>query len=142
MKEIHNYIIEKLKLNKNSKILSSELDTIVEKIIKWLIIPTTIINEVEKLIKDWVLENNILNINDLEPCADKETLNDHLLNNTKQKQYNSDDSMNEKCQYELDKAKSIYHNKQFLMDIYITNKMICSITMFGTIYIIVKSEFK
>lgn len=140
MKNLDNYIIERLHITKDSKII--DIKKVTDQIIDWFRLLSVDIYEKSKIrnaIYDWVEANNV-SIEDLQPCADKETLNEYLLNDDEMKVYNSSNLQNELCQYELAKAKEIYNDKIEGISIEYTNKMICYIGAFGTIYVVIKNK--
>lgn len=143
MKNIDKYIIEKILINKNTKI-----DNMLAKnIIKLLYMPKLTDKqktEVENIVNKWIDDNNINSIDDLMSCCDKETLNDLPISNQEKKTYYDDYSLNETCQEELTHAKYIatykYSNNE-IYELYASDNMICNLSSFGTIYIIIKTEF-
>ena len=146
MKQLYNFIQEKLILNKTIKSNNNSMITNITYIImKYLNIDESN-QEIFNYIKDWVGENNICTkdkiIKELEPCADPETLNESNLPIDIKKLFNDSLYLNEKCQYELDKCECLLYDTKEGFDIYASNKMICNVCSCGTLYVIIKEEFK
>ena len=147
MKQLNNYIQEKLKIKADTKIKKGkELDL--------LNVPNVVDNyvadkilyvwgfkkgsygtkKVGEAIKKWVLDNNI---EDVQPAADPETLNEFVPDAPKEIIELYDDSLklNEECQYRLASAKEIYVLDKF-NQVYASSNIIALISYTGTLYCI------
>ena len=145
MKNINEFIIEKILISKNTTVYDNvNIDKCIGLINDWLIINT--IHEVTQrdyvinIIKKWIKDNNV-DPSEIICCTDFETINSLPARYKYKISFITDDDVNEKCQNELDNATHIYSLKNDSMDIYYTDKMICNITKYGTLYVIVKSKF-
>lgn len=145
MKLLNNYISEKLIINKNIK-AGKSLNEMTKEIISWLgLSHLKTFKDAEypqwQLIHDWLEKNNVT-YNDLQPCADQDTLNEYLMDQEEKKKYNDSPYINELCQEELSKSNRIYSSNPDNIEIRATEKMICNIGPFGTLYVILKSKLK
>ena len=129
MKSINNFIIEKLKINSNTKINNELVEDIFYKY--WGFVDEE--KEIINVISQWVNDNNI---EDVKPIADKETLAelDGIVDDSVK--FDSDETLVEKCQKYLEKSKSLYvsHNRGENIDIMGCEEMICILDWYGAIY--------
>ncbi len=142
MKDIYNYIFEKLQVNSKTKINN------IEDVCKYIYYDlwgfTDEDEEIFQCIKDWVKNNDLNDIDDIIPVAGEETLNemvDFMGNNNKiLKLYKSNINMIDKAQEKLEKAKNIYsyHEKGEHIDILSTDDMIAILGLYGALYCIKK----
>ena len=135
MKNLKELIIEKLKIDKNTKLKRNYKPN---EILNWLGITEEscerwyiLIDEVKKWLTD-------INGNKLELCADKETVNDFPLPKEIKELINTDYKINEECQYELNRAHKVYSNGD--IELHKSKYMICNITQYGTLYVINKTQ--
>ena len=135
MKSINNFIIEKLKINSNTKINNELVEDIFYKYLGFADENKEIINVISK----WVKDNDV---NEVIPIADQESLNDasEFMDDYIIKQYKSDMKSVEGCEHELEKAENIYHYsaRGENIDIMATNNMIAIIGWYGTLYCVKK----
>lgn len=136
MKDITQFLLEKLKINKNSKIKKGDIpeltdNPIVNKILYGWGLGT---DEPEALeaIEKWVDDNNI---DEIRLAADLETLNETDMPDIIKKLYDSSDTLNEECQYRLDSCKTIYDFGDY-MEIMAAPDLLAFIGPHGTLYVI------
>ena len=150
MKNINTYINEKLIVNNtiqdNKK---TNPNFIIYDIYEYLGLEYYEMNFMRfyDLVKQWKYfencfdKNSAQNSNDLEPCADLETLNASHAKKEYKKAFNTDPKRNEECLDELSKTKRLYANNIDNYEIKISDKMICNICDWGTLYVIIKDKF-
>ena len=135
MKDLNNFIIEKLKINSNTKINDELVEDIFYKYLGFADENKEIINVISK----WVKDNDV---NEVIPIADQESLNDasEFMDDYIIKQYKSNMKSVEDCEHELEKAENIYHYsaRGENIDIMATNNMIAIIGWYGTLYCVKK----
>lgn len=156
MKNLNNFITEKLKVNSKTKIVNDlEHKEIIDKIIYYFNInpEETKDNEekhafekIKEKIIEW-LDYYKEKIKDVDFACDLETLNEFIKSINKneykeniQKEYNTSDSLNEKCQSLLDKSVGLYKN--YIINIecqHCDEKMICISYKYGTLYCLNKN---
>ncbi|MBR6907861.1 hypothetical protein IKN40_05225, partial [bacterium] len=85
-----------------------------------------------KVIEDWVNDNNV---DDIQPAADLETINEieDMIPKPILDLYDTKSSMNEECQYRLGSAKKIYSFSRFA-EIFAAPDVIALIGSSGTLY--------
>ena len=145
MKDLNNFIQEKLKITSKTKINSRSKQELlnVPNIVGNYITDKILylwgfkkdsedIEEIGKVIKKWVFDNNV---GDVRPAADPETLNDYngIIPKEILDLYDNGLSMNEECQYRLNAAKEIYSFDKFTQ-IYAATDIIAIIGSSGTLY--------
>ena len=149
MKDLNNFIQEKLKVNSKTKINKTNLDLLnvpnisgnyvadkilyvwgFQKDLKYKGLDYT--KEAGKLIKKWVLDNNI---DDVRPAADPETLaeSEDFMPKEIIELYDDSLTLNEECQYRLNSAKEILNIDKF-NQIYAAPDVIAFISPTGTLY--------
>ena len=146
MKNLKDNILEKLIINKSSKIKKYVPSVIkaTQKIIKWLDLDwikeyQNENSEIFKSIEDWVIDCGIV-LNDLEPAANVETI--AALSKLNQSWYNDDYTLNEYCNNEIDHTHILDENNHLGYEVRYSDKMICNISSIGTLYVIIKDKFK
>lgn len=140
MKDLKTTIFEKLKINKDSK--SNQKNYKPQEILNWLGINNGSCERWEILydhVKDW-LDIEIKN-DELELCADPETVNECKLPKEIKELINTSLYVNEWCQSELEKAHGLYTNYTEDIDLNFNKHMICNITQHGTLYVINKTYY-
>lgn len=129
MKSINNFIIEKLKINSNTKITNELVEDIFYKYWGFADEEKEIIN----VISQWIKDNNI---EDVKPIADKETLAelDGIVDDSVK--FDSNEKLVEKCQKYLENSTTLYisHKRGENIDIMGCEEMICILGWYGTIY--------
>ena len=143
MKKLKNIILEKLQIKNNSKAKTNNSATTTKKIISWLDLSKDYLDEngeYFKNIENWVINNHV-EIKDLLPCANKETLNDSGIDYDLLKEFNDDYTLNEYCNEEIDHTHILDDNKKLGYEVRYSNKMICCICSIGTYYVIIKNKF-
>ena len=129
MKSINNFIIEKLKINSNTKITNELVEDIFYKYWGFADEEKEIIN----VISQWIKDNNI---EDVKPIADKETLSelDGIVDDSVK--FDSNEKLVEKCQKYLENSTPLYtsHERGENIDIMGCEEMICILGWYGTIY--------
>ena len=129
MKSINNFIIEKLKINSNTKIINELVEDIFYKYWGFADEEKEIIN----VISQWIKDNNI---EDVKPIADKETLAelDGIVDDSVK--FDSNETLVEKCQKYLENSTPLYisHERGENIDIMGCEKMICILDWYGAIY--------
>ena len=129
MKSINNFIIEKLKINSNTKITNELVEDIFYKYWGFADEEKEIIN----VISQWIKDNNI---EDVKPIADKETLSelDGIVDDSVK--FYSNKKLVEKCQKYLENSTPLYisHERGENIDIMGCEEMICILGWYGTIY--------
>ena len=138
MKQINNYISEKLIINKDIKSIKYNP----KEILNWLSINEGSCDRWEILythVEDWL--KNKIKTDELELCADPETLNDCKLSKEIKKLVNDSLYVNEWCQQELNKSNKLYFNEFEDIEIWFNDHIICNITQYGTLYVINKTYF-
>jgi len=140
MKDIYNYIFEKLQVNSKTKI--NNIDDVCKYIYYDLWGFTDEDEKIFQCVKNWVKNNGLNDIDDIIPVADEETLNEmaDFMGNKILKLYKSNINMIEKAQDELEKAENIYgyHEKGEHIDIMSTDDMIAILGSYGALYCIKK----
>ena len=136
MKDITQFLLEKLKINKNSKIKKGNIpeltdNPVVNKILYGWGLGT---DEPEALeaIEKWVDDNNV---DEIRLAADLETLNETDMPDIIKKLYDSSATLNEECQYRLDSCKTIYDFGDY-MEIMAAPDLLAFIGPHGTLYVI------
>ena len=145
MNNLNLYIQEKLKVSSKSKINKDIHDNeynfyihkitgnyAVDKILCCWGFEDNIDKEALKVIEDWVNDNNV---DDVQPAADLETINDieDIIPKPILDLYDTKSSMNEECQYRLGSAKSVYTFSKY-EEIFAAPDVIALIGSSGTLY--------
>ena len=136
MKDITQFLLEKLKINKNSKIKKGDIpeltdNPVVNKILYGWGLGTDEPDALEAIEK-WVNDNNI---DEIRLAADLETLNETDMPDIIKKLYDSSDTLNEECQYRLDSCKTIYKFGKY-KEIVAAHDLIAFMGTHGTLYVI------
>lgn len=136
MKDITQFLLEKLKINKNSKIKKGDIpeltdNPVINKILYGWGLGTDEPDALEAIEK-WVDDNNI---DEIRLAADLETLNETDMPDIIRKLYDSSATLNEECQYRLNAAKEIYSFGK-MSQIYAAPDLIAFIGPTGTLYAI------
>ena len=140
MNKLKEYIIEKLIINKNSKVKKSYKP---QEILNWLSIFENSCQRWEILynhVNSWLTDN--IKSDTLELCADPETANECKLPKEIKEIINTSLYVNEWCQDQLDKSHKLYFNEFEDIEIWLNNYIICNITQFGTLYVINKTHYE
>jgi len=137
MKDLNNFIQEKLKINSKTQINNTE--EICKYIYNNLWGITDEDKEMYSAIEKWVKDNDV---NEVFPIANQESLNDasEFIDDDIIKQYKSDMKSVEDCESELEKAENIYHHSERgeNIDIMCTDNMIAILGWYGTLYCVKK----
>ena len=130
MKQLNNYILEKLKVNSKTQISNEITEQIFYKY--WGF--TDEDKEILDIISTWVKNNGI---NDIIPIADSDAIADaDFLDDSVIKEYNTDYKNVEECLTLLRNSERVYHKKERgeELDIYSSNELICIVGYYGTLY--------
>ena len=148
MNNLNKYIQEKLKISSKSKINKAIHDNeynfyihkitgnyAVDKILCCWGFEDNIDKEALIVIEDWVNDNNV---DDVQPAADLETINEIedntlLIPKPILDLYDTKSSMNEECQYRLGSAKSVYTFSKY-EEIFAAPDVIALVGSSGTLY--------
>lgn len=137
MKNLNNFIQEKLKINSKTRINNTE--EICKYIYNNLWGITDEDKEMYSAIEKWVKDNDV---NEVIPIVHPESLNDvsEFIDDDIIKQYKSDMKSVEDCEQELEKAENIYHHsgRGENIDIMCTDNMIAILGWYGTLYCVKK----
>ena len=137
MKNLNNFIQEKLKINSKTQINNTE--EICKYIYNNLWGITDENKEMYSAIEKWVKDNDV---NEVIPIVHPESLNDisEFIDDDIIKQYKSDMKSVEDCEQELEKAENIYHysGRGENIDIMCTDNMIAILGWYGTLYCVKK----
>ena len=143
MKELKEFIIEKLQINSKSKIKVvdriKEVPNITDNyVVNKLLYVWGIANEecstkFLRILTKWVTKNHVI---DVQPAADQETLNSikEYMPDEITKLYDSSSETNEICQDKLTKAKCLWTFDEYGLDIYASEEIIAFIGHEGTLY--------
>ena len=136
MKNLDNYITEKLVIGKNIiHQYSKTIDLI--GIYLGLAHSSPLNDKIHKIINDWVKENQV---SDFIPAIDLESFNvikhHKIIDDKYLSEVDTSDQTNEQCQYELDKCDEPKIDDE--ISLYTSPKIIALLAWFGAIYIIKK----